>query len=273
MTTKPSSPAERVESEVFDAVRGMVDDQEMLTRKIAERFVQKRREPSGPTSDTALAELVERLASLVRRKEGYWQLAADGDMPKDIMRRKVEELDEERDALQTTLDHARHRDERLDELDRQEQRTLAAVNADVDHDRVWRYETPTGSHTVTSARRALTEAMRTPESRRRIYKGLGLRVEIDAGGRIGIDGDLIPPPGGANGGPAERVANGTSSNTLWAPAAATSSARLAYAWPATSAKFPPDSSCPVSSSDHGSARSTPLPDLKNSAASRRLRTL
>ncbi len=45
--------------------------------------------------------------------------------------------------------------------------------------------------------------MWTPEARRPLYLELGLRVEIDAEGRITIDGVLAPPPSSAGDGEQE----------------------------------------------------------------------
>ncbi|HEV2092564.1 MAG TPA: recombinase zinc beta ribbon domain-containing protein, partial [Rubrobacter sp.] len=73
---RKSHPAERVEDAVHHALRVMVDDLGMLTQKIRESFDAKRMELSRTVSDTA--PLIERLADLDRRKEGYWDLAADG---------------------------------------------------------------------------------------------------------------------------------------------------------------------------------------------------
>lgn len=200
---RKSHNAERVEAEVHRALRTMVEDREMLTRKIAESFEWKRGELSRAVSDTA--PLIEKLAYLDRRKDGFWDLAADGDLPKEIMRRKVEEIDAEQEVLRTALDDARHRDERLEELDLQEERLLKLVDDHVDHGppgllRPWRYEGPDGTHTITSVRMSLTEELYAPQNLRRIYLELGLSAEIDAEGRTTIGGTLTAPPSDTNGG-------------------------------------------------------------------------
>ncbi len=209
---RKSHPAERVESEVYDALRGLVDDQEMLAQKITESFAAKRRELSGPA--LAVAPLVEKLADLERRKEGYWTLAADGDMPKDIMRRKVAELDEQRVGLETALDDARHRDERLAALDRQEEHLLSIVSDGPDTYTLIAPTILTEERTVeiVNLHSALADSMWAPETRRELYLGLGLRVEIDEDGHIRIDGSLTTPP--TNDRPGDGVANRTLSTTL-----------------------------------------------------------
>lgn len=202
---RKSHPAERVENVVYEALRDMVDDQDLLNRKIAERFAEKRRELSRAVSDTA--PLVERLASLDRRKEGYWDLAADRDISKETMRRKVEEIDTEREALQTALDDARHRDERLEALDRREKHLLSLVNDGPDKYASIERSIPTedGSHhEIVSIYSALLESAWSPQQRREFYLGLGLRVGVDADGQILIDGIL--PDGLRDGGAKEGVA-------------------------------------------------------------------
>ncbi len=224
---RKSHPAERVEGEVSLALRRMVDDQELLGQKIADSFAAKRRELEGPTLQ--VGPLVEKLADLDRRREGYWTLAADGDMPKEIMRRKVEELDEQRAGLEGALDDARHRDARLAELERREKYFLSVVSGGPDAEPKWHKLNSgehEGEHHIVLIYSAMVEGMWRTEERRKIYLGLGLRVEIDANGRIRIDGDLIPPPGTGIPHP-HSVADKTLSSTLWPPAAATSSARLA----------------------------------------------
>jgi hypothetical protein len=198
-TNRKSHPSERVEEDVHRALRAMVDDREMLTQKIAGRFEQMRRELSRAVSDTA--PLIERLAYLDRRKDGYYELAAVKDIARENMRRTVEEIDTEKKALQTALDDARHRDERLEDLDRQERRLLGLVNEQskrslligpIHHDG--------GTHTIGNAYSLGVRDMWAPERRKEMYLELGLRVEIDADGRIIIDGTLIPSSEGGEAG-------------------------------------------------------------------------
>lgn len=213
---RKSHRAEPVEAEVYGHIRALVDDKEMLTTKIRESFDAKRRELSRAFSDTT--PLIDRLEAIDRRKDGYWQLAADGDMPRERMREKVADLDKEQEALRTALDHARHRDERLADIDRREKYFLSVVGSGPDAEPEW-YELRTGEqdgeHHIVLIYGALAESMWTPEKRRNSYRELGLRVEIDAGGRITIDGELVlPSPTGNGRGEADRVANGTQSRTL-----------------------------------------------------------
>ncbi len=198
----------------------MVDDQELLVQTIKETYAKKRRELSRPVSDTA--PLIERLAYLDRRKEGYWDLAADGDISRETMRRKVAELDTEREALERALNDSRHRDERLEALDRQEQRILFVVK---DGMRTFPEPIETENGTLAGLHTGMINVMWSAEKRRDLYLEFGLRIEIEADGQMRIDGTFAPPP--THDEPGEGVADRTLSNTLCPPAAATSSARFA----------------------------------------------
>jgi hypothetical protein len=190
---RKSHPAECVEEEVHRALRAMVEDRELLTAKIRESFDAERRGLSRAVSDTA--PLIERLAYLERRKDGYYELAADKDITREAMRKKVEEIDAEREGLQKALNDARHRDERLAELDREEERLLSVIEGQ-ENPYVIRtiHSEESGTHRVIgNAYDFLVSDAWTPQARRSLYQKLGLRLEIAADGRITVDGTLIPP--------------------------------------------------------------------------------
>ena len=227
---RKSHPAEKVEQEVYNALRSVADSQEMLTQKITETFEQHRRELSRVASDTA--PLIERLTELDQERKGYLRQNARGMLPDQELDTFLAELNEQRDALQESLESARNRDERLEDLDRQERRLLDIVSdgPSIPHNVLLSDgtdENSDGRHEVFSFYGLLVDDMWTVEERREIYKGLGLRIEVGPEGNIKVDGDLIP---------SKSVAPGTQVSMLWPPAAVTSRARFANPWPATSAK-------------------------------------
>jgi chromosome segregation ATPase len=143
-----------IEEEVYDAVSDLMDDKEYVLRKLEEHFAQKRKELSRTGADAVT--LTRRIADLDRRRDGYWELAADGDMPRETMRRKVAEIEQEREHVERALERVIHRDEELDRLTETEREMRKRIEATENN----------------------LEDM-TPEKRRSLYQDLRLRVEVD----------------------------------------------------------------------------------------------
>jgi hypothetical protein len=59
---------------------------------------------------------LNRLEELGRKREGYWDLVAGGDMPKELMRAKITELEDEREAAEQELGKLRERHLQIEEL-------------------------------------------------------------------------------------------------------------------------------------------------------------
>src|SRR3712207_4998396 len=132
-----------------------MDDKEYMLRTVREHFDAKRKELSRFDADGAA--LSRRVDDLDKRREGYWQLAADGDMPKVVMRKKVAEVEQELERVQEPLERARNREaelQRLDEAEKQiRQRIEAGYGGLVDM---------------------------SPQERRKVYQDLRVRVKVGA---------------------------------------------------------------------------------------------
>ncbi len=142
-----------IEPKVWNEVRGLVDDKELLLSRADESFAAKRRELSYPNVDAA--SVVRDLSKIEEARANYQRaFAADAMSLKDLKARTTE-LDAERDVLRERLERAGRREEELEDLE--------------------------------GAQRALEERIRegyddidsnTPKERREIYIDLNLRVDV-----------------------------------------------------------------------------------------------
>ena len=151
-----SHRAGEVEGQVWAAVSGVVNEEDRL-REVFDEGIEALGEMGSPERLGALAQTI---ADLDRRKEGYWDLAASGDMPKEIMRAKVSELEEQRVACSREMEAIKGD---------------AALVAEVGRLR---------DTLIDGLRRGYWRQHRTPEERRRLYNRMGLRAEIDRDGEI-----------------------------------------------------------------------------------------
>ena len=119
--------AEEVEADVWDRVRGVYGDKELLQRRIREEFARKRAELSGPSVD--VQGLKERLGAL-DRDWLKWQraYAADAISVADLAARRAE-IEEERAAIEHTLERAGDRETDLLALEAQERDILDRLDS------------------------------------------------------------------------------------------------------------------------------------------------
>jgi hypothetical protein len=146
--------------------------------------------------DREAQDLAERLEKLERRRSGYIDLAADGDLSRDELRTKLADLDEQRQALQRALRESHSRQDAL----RQPRINMAHLNS------------------LLLQMNRIDLALASPGDRRRLYTALQLRVEIGADGTIRLSGifdpdvyllDLIQNPPADASKPVPKVPEGT----------------------------------------------------------------
>lgn len=121
---------------------------------------------SGP--EDAARRLHERLEEITRKRARAQDLALDGLLTREELRAKLSELDEARQAIEEELEAYAQRAERLKTLEQDRDATLAAF--------------------VESVPEELDRL--APEERHRVYKMLGLRVDVEGGGQTEISGAL-----------------------------------------------------------------------------------
>ena len=107
--------ADRLERQVWDYVRDYLTDPERL-RADLDRMIELRQQEVRGDPEQEMKAWLDRLEELDRKREGYWDLAAGGDMPKDLMRAKVAELEDEREAAERELGKLRERHLQIEEL-------------------------------------------------------------------------------------------------------------------------------------------------------------
>src|SRR3712207_3228323 len=138
-----------------------MDDKEYVLRKMVEHFAQRRKDHSRVDAAT----LTRRRDNLDKRRDGYYELATDGDITKDRIRGKVAKIEEELEQVERELERTRNRDEELRRLDEAERKMRERIEANENnlHDG-------------------------TPEKRHGLYQDLHLRVDVGEDGRPCISG-------------------------------------------------------------------------------------
>jgi site-specific DNA recombinase len=106
--------ADKLEQEVRRSVIGELANSGGLVAKIRGWAEAERRALRRPDKEAFIWQ--QQIADLDRKIEGYWDLAASGDMPKDRMRAKVAEAESQQDECQRELERALNRQDRLKEV-------------------------------------------------------------------------------------------------------------------------------------------------------------
>jgi site-specific DNA recombinase len=123
--SRKSFPARDLEARVFAALIDFVNDKELMEREINARIDAELRVLRHAPDASAVAERLERLE---RKRERLWDLAADGDMPKHVMRRKVEEVEAAMGELRAELAGAANVAERVEDLEFERRLLLAGLD-------------------------------------------------------------------------------------------------------------------------------------------------
>ena len=161
-----------LEEAVWKAVLGLVSDPHRLLRQYEQHLQRQEREDREAHGDPEreARHLEEGLAKLERRRSGYLDLAADGDMSRADLRAKLAEADVRRGELEDALAKL----ERRREARRSPRINYAHLN----------------SVLMQLNQMRLNES--SPEDRRRLYAALWLRAEIDRERGVVLSGIFDP---------------------------------------------------------------------------------
>lgn len=157
--------APELEESVWQAVYQIMSDPHRLLASYEERMEREKHAMRGDP-DREAKDLAARLDKLERRRSGYLDLAADGDMSRDELRDKLAELNEQRDELREILKEVKGRQHRL------QQSRINFAHLD--------------SLLLQMNRIRLAEA--SPGDRRRIYNILRLQAFVDQDRSVRITG-------------------------------------------------------------------------------------
>jgi site-specific DNA recombinase len=161
--------ADAMEQTIWDAVYALISDPDRLKRQHERALERKRKEMRGDP-DREARDLLERLEKLERRRSGYIDLAADGDMSGADLRDKLAEVDRARAETEGALRSARGRQETIEEFER-----------------LWHL-----AGQLLHMTDGLTFLTASPEDRRRLYLALQLRADVDPDGTIRLSGIFDP---------------------------------------------------------------------------------
>lgn len=168
-TNRRSMPAAALEEAVWEAVLAILSDPRRLLRQYEEHVEGKRRQMRGDP-DREARTLIEQLQKLERRRGGFLDLAADGDMSREDLRVKLADLDDQRNGLQKSLREAQRRQDSLRE---------SVINfAHLD--------------SLLLQLNRMDLDMASPEDRRRIYGAIRLQVNVDGEKRVRLSGVFDP---------------------------------------------------------------------------------
>ncbi|CAA9348400.1 MAG: hypothetical protein AVDCRST_MAG93-6999 [uncultured Chloroflexia bacterium] len=145
--------ADRIETEVWDAVRDLVSAQDVLLRRVRESFNAKRRELSRLDVDTAV--LARDLSRIEKQRAKYQRAFAADAIGLSDLKARTAELDSERDAVRAQLKRAGSVEAELEKLRRAQSALEQRIREGYDD-----------------------LSSKTPEERHEIYRDLNLRVGV-----------------------------------------------------------------------------------------------
>jgi hypothetical protein len=160
--------AAELEETIWREVYSLISDPDRLKRQHERALERKRKEMRGDP-DREARVLVERLEKLERRRSGYLELAADGDISRAELRDKLAEVDRERAETERALRSARGSQQSIKEFERS-----------------WHLAGQLLQLT------AISFVTISPADRRRLYLALQLRADVDPDGTIRLSGIFDP---------------------------------------------------------------------------------
>jgi site-specific DNA recombinase len=161
--------ADVLEELVWRAVLDVISDPDRLRRQWQDHIDRQLQQLRGDPNKEA-RRLAERLQKLERRRSGYLDQEADGLMSREESRKKLAEVDRQREQLRQALQETQDR-----------QRTIKRLEFERDH-----------NLDLVESLQGMTYVTASPEDRHRIYKALRLRVEVDKEGQVRLS-DIFDP--------------------------------------------------------------------------------
>jgi predicted RNase H-like nuclease (RuvC/YqgF family) len=121
-------PCYPLDEAVWKSVREFLSDPERVKAEYDRHLARRRTQLRGDSGEEA-QEIAKRLGTLERRRSGYIDLAADGDMTREELRRKLAYVDEQREDARKALREARDRQDTIQKLRREREMMLGRFSA------------------------------------------------------------------------------------------------------------------------------------------------
>jgi len=176
---RKSHPAEEVEGSALEILRRTMSDKEAVLERFDAAVAPLRREAH---SERVVESLTEELVNLERKREGYWDLAASGDISKDVMRTKVAQVEERIAAIKEELASARDATAWEAQIELARWALIRFLDAGGDAD--W-LRTPLQKLGV--------DASWTPQALRENLQKIGVRLFVDRNGYVTELWEIEPP--------------------------------------------------------------------------------
>jgi site-specific DNA recombinase len=165
-----------LEEAVWKHIERFLSDPERVKAEYDRHIARHRAQLGGDQGEDTRA-ITKSLEKLERRRSGYIDLAADGDMTREELRRKLADVDQQRETARKALQEARDRLLTIQKLRRDREMMLGRF----------------------SAMRGMDLRWLSSEDRRLVLQALRTRVEVDKDGNVSISGvfdssitDLLP---------------------------------------------------------------------------------
>jgi hypothetical protein len=164
-----SYPANVLEETVWEAIYGLLSDPERLVRQWQAHVDRERERLLRGDPVREARALTARLRRLEHRRGNYYDMAADGDMSRDVLRGKLAATNQQREVLQEALREIENRHRSVEKLE-------------------WLRDS--NLHLLRAFPPSFMCAC--PEDRRKIYLALALRADVDRKGTICLSGIFDP---------------------------------------------------------------------------------
>ena len=159
---RKSHRAEDLETRAWETISSMTYDPEgELFLRLHDQYVRSKKELGAGTGSRRVA-LADELAKIEAKRDRLYDLAADGLMDKEVLRRKLAAMDDNEKALREELSRSEDTAEQLAELEESYATMVEAFTEGLIE----------------------VEGRKTPQGRRAHYKRLGVAFVVDAGGTL-----------------------------------------------------------------------------------------
>ena len=187
---RKSHTAEELENRAARILYDSFDPEGEMMARLYEKYTAEKAK-IGTGDAERRAALLKQLEKIEKKREGYWELAAEGDMPRDAMRAKIVDLEEEKSEIEAELEYTRDAAARLQRLERlhADMKELYEIFDQYPH-QIHASEGTTRYHDDGEN----VSIEEPPEARAKRYRGMGISFTVDGDGTLRADWEVNHVP-------------------------------------------------------------------------------
>lgn len=158
---RKSHNAEELEERAWTIISQTAEDK--VVEQLWESYRAKRAELEKGGGRERRAALTEQLSKIETKKHNFWEMGAEGDLPRDVMRQKVADLEEEESRIRAEMEATEDAEEQVADLEASFCELLDLIEGGYD---------------------SLYDLSGTPEERNSQYRRMGVAFTVDSEGTL-----------------------------------------------------------------------------------------